>query len=88
MDWDKPFDITKNPDGTYTKGGKVSPKKPRWTIGSPRMLLVSLSAILAALWLHYDWILFTPIISVVGIVVLLVFSFLQFYLIRLAWEDF
>jgi hypothetical protein len=88
MDWDKPFDITKNPDGTYTKWGKVTPKKPRWTIGSPRMVLVILPAILGALWLHYDWILFTPIISVVSIIILIVFSLLQLYLIGLAWEAF
>ena len=88
MDWDTPIDITKNPDGTYTYKKKTLDKKPRWTLGTPRMLLASTLLILLLAWLHFGWILINSSVTAASIIILLGFIFTQLYLVRLSWEEF
>lgn len=88
MDWDTPINITKHSDGTYTYKGKSPEKKPRWTIGTPRMLLASTLLIFLVAWLHFDWILVNSSVTVASIIILYGFVFYQFYLIRLYGEEF
>ena len=88
MSWDQPFDITKNADGSYTKRGKTQTHKPRFTLGTPRMVVANVLLVLLLIWGQFGSVVIAPLFSLITGFGLFAFIGFQFYLAGLAWQRF
>lgn len=87
MDWDKPLDITRNSDGTYTKNGNTYNSRPRWTVGSPRLFLALFLQALLHIWMTLDP-LATMFSNNVVTVLLLILCCSQYFLFIRSWRNY
>ncbi len=88
MNWDQPFAIVKNADGSYTRWGKTQTRKPRFTLGTPRMVVANVLLVLLLIWSQFGGIVISPLISLIIGLGLFAFIGFQFYLAGLAWQRF
>lgn len=84
MEWDKPVDIIKNADGSYTRWGQRHETKPYWSFGTPRIILASILLLVLLGWMTLGGILISPLVSIITGAILFIFTFYHFYRAQLA----
>lgn len=88
MNWDKPFHIDREEDGTYLQFGKPVAEKPRWYLGTPRQIVAVILTAIFFIWVELEEAVFSTIVDRIIVGGIAVVAIIQYVISISAWRKF